>query len=165
MRSIKAVPITVEKFRPYGNFFDMLNPSGNCFADKASAFYPDPVTLPVSGIYPIAFSSLTVKKQDRIIITRSEYHDHTGEGIFCIDDDAVIHVAPPSKREIVPRKTEAFIVPKGTVVKLNTGVWHLSPLPVHNDTLHIMIVMPERVYANDCVVCDFPESEYIEVCY
>jgi ureidoglycolate lyase len=60
-------------------------------------------------------------------------------------------------------KTEAFIIPKGTLVKLNTGVWHLSPYPIHERVLHLMIIMPERVYGNDCVVCDFPEAEHLEI--
>ena len=71
-------------------------------------------------------------------------------------DCAMAHV-------ITPEKTEAFIIPKGTLVKLNTGVWHLSPYPIHNEVLHLMIVMPERVYGNDCVVCDYPEDQHIEI--
>ena len=164
MRKIKAVPITVENFRPYGSFASMLNPKGNCFPGD-STFYPDQVTLSVSGDHNIAFSPLTSKKMRPFTVTKAEYHNYTGEGIFFIDDDAVIHVAPPSNHVIVPQKTEAFIVPKGTLVQLNTGVWHLSPVPVHNDLLHMIIILPERVYANDCVVCDFPESEYIEIEY
>lgn len=163
MRRIKAVPITVENFRPYGCFVNMLEPTGNCFPGVESSFYPDQAMLSVRGATPIAFSPLVVNKPERMLITKSEYHDLTGEGIFIIDDDAVIHVAPPSNREIVPEKTEAFIVPRGTLVQINTGVWHLSPLPLHKDVLHVMIVMPERVYANDCKVCDFPETEYIEI--
>jgi ureidoglycolate lyase len=161
VRAIKVVPLTVENFRPYGSFINALDPSGNCFADEESSFYPDPVTLPVSGIYQIAFPPLTVKKQKKFIIPMPEYHDHTGERIYFLDDDAVMHAAPPSKLEIVPKKTEAFIVPKGTVVKLNTGIRHPSPQPPHVDILHLLIMMPERVYANDCTVCHFPESEYI----
>ena len=164
MRTINAVPITVEKFRPYGSFTNILNPKGNCFPGD-STFYPDQVMLSVSGQHNIAFSALASKKLDRFIVTKAEYHNFTGEGIFFIDDDAVFHVAPPSNHVIVPQKTEAFIVPKGTLVQLNTGVWHLSPVPVHNDLLHIIIILPERVYANDCVVCDYPESEYIEIRY
>jgi ureidoglycolate lyase len=163
MRTIKAVPITNENFRPYGAFANMLNLTGNRFPGEGSTFYPDPVQLFVSGNVQIAFSPLTVDKPEKMLVTKSEYHDFTGEGIFFIDDDAVMHVAPPSSHVITPEKTEAFIIPKGTLVKLNTGVWHLSPYPIHNDVLHLMIVMPERVYANDCVVCDFPESEYIEI--
>ncbi|MEF9972867.1 MAG: ureidoglycolate lyase [Clostridia bacterium] len=163
MREIKAIPITNENFRPYGAFASMSAPSGNCFPGMDSTFYPDSVMLSVSGREQIAFSPLTVNKSAEMLVTKSEYHDHTGEGIYFIDDDAVIHVAPPSNRQIVPSKTEAFIVPQGTIVKLNVGVWHLSPLPLHNNVLHLMIIMPERVYANDCVVCEFPESEYIKI--
>lgn len=162
MITIKAKPITVENFKPFGSFASFLAPTGNCFPGDAT-FYPDQVELNVQGGKPVTFSPLTVKKPERMIVTQAEYHDYTGEGVFVIDDDAVIHVAPPSNRVIVPEKTEAFIVPKGTLVKLNTGVWHLAALPVHNDVLHVMIVLPERVYANDCKVCDYPEDRQVEI--
>ena len=162
MTTIKAVPITIENFRPYGSFASMLDPKGNCFPGDAT-FYPDQVELNVQGGKPITFSPLTVKKPERMIVSQAEYHNYTGEGIFVIDDDAVIHVAPPSNHVIVPEKTEAFIVPKGTLVKLNTGVWHLAALPVHNELLHVMIILPERVYGNDCVVCDYPEDRQLEI--
>ena len=162
MRTIKAVPITNENFRPYGSFTNFLDPKGNCFPGDAT-FYPDQVELNVHGGLPITFSPLAVKKPERMIVTQAEYHNYTGEGVFVIDDDAVIHVVPPSNKVIVPEKTEAFIVPKGTLVKLNTGVWHLAALPVHNDVLHVMIVLPQRVYANDCIVCDYPEDRQVEI--
>lgn len=163
MRKIKVQPLTVEKFRPYGSFVNMLRPEGNCFAGEESLFYPDPVMLAVSGKEQIAFSPMVVKKPERMIVRASEYHNWTGEGICFLDDDAVLHVAPPSKHQITPEKTEAFYVPKGTLVKLNTGVWHFPPYPVHREELHVMIVMPERVYGNDCVICEFPEEDYIEI--
>ena len=162
MKTIKALPITHENFRPYGTFASMLDPKGNCFPGDAT-FYPDQVELNVQGGRPVTFSPLTVKKPERMIVTQAEYHNYTGEGVFVIDDDAVIHVAPPSNHVIVPELTEAFIVPKGTLVKLNTGVWHLAALPVHNDLLHVMIILPERVYANDCTVCQYPEDRQVEI--
>ena len=162
MKTIKAIPITHENFRPYGSFASMLDPKGNCFPGDAT-FYPDQVELNVQGGRPITFSPLTVKKPERMIVSQAEYHNYTGEGIFVIDDDAVIHVAPPSNHVIVPEKTEAFLVPKGTLVKLNTGVWHLAALPVHNELLHVMIILPERVYANDCTVCQYPEDRLVEI--
>ena len=162
MRTIKAVPITVENFRPYGSFSSMLNPVGNCFPGD-NTFYPDQVELNLTGGRPVTFSPLTVKKPERMIVSEAEYHNYTGEGVFVIDDDAIIHVAPPSNRVIVPEKTEAFIVPKGTLVKLNTGVWHLAALPVHNELLHVMIILPERTYANDCIVCQYPEDRRVEI--
>ena len=162
MIAIKAVPITNENFRPYGSFASMTEPRGNCFPGDAT-FFPDQLELNVSDGLPVCFSPLEVKKPERYIVTQAEYHDYTGEGVFVIDDDAVLHVAPPSNRQIVPEKTEAFIVPRGTMVKLNTGVWHLAALPVHNDVLHVMIVLPQRTYANDCTVCDYPEDRQVEI--
>ncbi len=162
MRTIKAVPITAENFRPYGSFASMLEPSGHCFPGDAT-FYPDQVELNVQGGKPITFSPLTVKKPEKMVVTKAEYHNYTGEGVLVLDDDAVIHVAPPSNKVIVPELTEAFLVPKGTLVKLNTGVWHLAALPAHNELLHVMIILPERVYANDCYVCEYPEDQYIEI--
>ena len=162
MRTIKAVPITNENFRPYGSFASMLDPKGHCFPGD-NTFYPDQVALNVQGGKPITFSPLTVKKPDRMIVKEAEYHNYTGEGVLVLDDDAIIHVAPPSNHVIVPEMTEAFIVPKGTLVQLNTGVWHLAALPVHNDLLHVMIILPERVYANDCTVCQYPEDRQVEI--
>ena len=49
------------------------------------------------------------------------------------------------------------------IVKLNVGVWHLAALPVHNDVMHVMITLPERIYKSDCVVIDYKEEDYIEI--
>lgn len=158
MRKIVARLITIESFAPYGSFTSVLNPSGNHLGD----FFNDPVLLPVSGDMSIAFSPLVSRKPERIIVSEAEYHNTTGEGILLLDDDAVIHVAPPSK-DPVPELTEGFIVPKGTIVKLNVGVWHLAPIPVNNEIMHVLIVLPERVYANDCKVVKYNVEDQIEI--
>ena len=158
MRQIKAQKLTAEAFSKYGSFYDLVNPEG-C---SLGAFYNDKVALPVSGQVPVTFSSLKMEKPEKLIVDAAEFHNYTGEGILPLDGDVVIHVAPPTK-EPVPELTEAFIVPKGTVVKLNTGVWHLAPLPIKEDVVHILIVLPERVYANDCTVVEYPEEDQMEI--
>lgn len=158
MRTIKAKPIKVENFAEYGSFTSVLEPTGS----SLGSFYNDKVLLPVSGTMPIAFSPLVVEKPEKMIVTEAEYHNTTGEGILALDDDIVLHVAPPSK-EPVPELTEAFVVPKGTIVKIKTGVWHLSAIPVHQDIAHVLIVLPERIYMNDCIVVQYPEEEQIEI--
>ena len=57
-----------------------------------------------------------------------EYHDTTGEGILPLDDDVVMHVAPPSK-DPVPELTEAFIVPKARLSRFiqACGIWACFP--------------------------------------
>ena len=79
-----------------------------------------------------------------------------------MDDDVILHVAPASK-EPVPQLTEAFLVPKGTAVRLNPGVWHLAALPVNLDVAHVLIVLPERTYHNDCIVVDYAEEDWTEI--
>lgn len=158
MRTIKAKPITVEDFAPYGSFASILEPSGS----SIGSFYNDKVLLSVSGDRPIAFSPLVVDKPEKMIITEAEYHNTTGEGVLPLDDDVVLHVAPASKGP-VPELTEAFIVPKGTIVQLKTGVWHLSALPINKEQVHVLIVLPERIYMNDCIVVQYPEEDQIEI--
>ena len=158
MRKIKAVPITVENFHPFGDFTDILNPSGF----DLGGFYRDQVLMNVSGGMQIAFSPLVVKKEEKMIVSKAEYHNTTQEGILCLDDDVVIHVAPAGK-EPVPELTEAFVVPKGTLVRLHTGTWHLSAMPINKDVAHVLIVLPERIYFNDCIVVDYPEEDWVEI--
>lgn len=158
MNKIKAIPITTESFAPYGSFTSILNPTGNHLGD----FYHDQVILPVSGAMPVAFSPLVIQKPEKMIVTAAEYHNTTGEGIVLMDDDAVIHVAPPSNHP-VPELTAAFIVPKGTLVKLNIGVWHMGAIPVHVSELHVLIILPERIYKNDCTVVEYDLSQQLEI--
>lgn len=158
MRTIKAKPLTKEAFEPYGSYFDMLHPTGN----NLGVFYHDHVLFPVSGSMPVGFSTLVSEKTEPMIIKASEYHNSTSEGMMPLDDDMILYVAPPSAKP-VPELTEAFIVPKGTFVKINTGVWHLAPLPVKENEIHIMIVLPERIYFNDCTVIDYDEKDYMQI--
>lgn len=158
MRTIKAEPISKEKFATYGTYESIFNPTGN----NLGAFYPDKVLFPVSGDMPVTFSALISEKQDKMVVTSAEYHNTTEEGILALDDDVVIHVAPPSNKP-VPELTQAFIVPQGTIVKLNTGVWHLAALPIHKEKAHILIVLPERTYFNDCTVVEYAAEDHIEI--
>ena len=158
MKTIKAKPITVENFCYYGQFTSLLDPSGYSLGD----FYHDRVRMNMAGNMNLAFSPLVVHKSEPRIVSQAEYHNTTQEGILCLDDDVILHVAPPSK-EPVPELTEAFIVPKGTLVCLNLGVWHLSAMPVNLETAHVLIVLPERIYLNDCIVVDYPPEKQVMI--
>ena len=158
MKTIKAKPITVENFSYYGQFTNLLDPQGYSLGD----FFHDRVRMNMAGNMNLAFSPLVVHKSEPRIVSQAEYHNTTQEVILCLDDDVILHVAPPSK-EPVPELTEAFIVPKGTLVCLNLGVWHLSAMPINLDTAHVLIVLPERIYLNDCIVVDYPEERQVRI--
>lgn len=160
MREVKVKALTEEDFRPYGSYTSIADPTG--FA--LGSFYADRVSFPVAGDVPVGISVLLSDKPEKMIVSQAEYHNKSCEGILCLNDDVVIHVAPPSK-EPVPEQTEAFLVPKGTFVKMNIGVWHLAALPVHEKTAQVLIVLPERTYFTDCYVADYPEDDQIELVF
>lgn len=157
MRTIKAEPITCEAYAPYGTFYSMTGPSGYSLNGEIHRFFPDRMTE--SYVSRAAFSPILVKKPDVMKITQAEYHTTTPEMILPLNDDMIIHVAPASAGTPVPELTKAFIVPKGTLVKINSAIWHLAPLPVHAEELQAMIILPECTYANDCTVVDYPEKD------
>ena len=98
-----------------------------------------------------------------MVITQQEYHTTTWEMIMPLNDDMIIHVAPASAGTPVPELAQAFIVPKGAMVKLNAAIWHLAPLPATKEQLTAMIILPECTYANDCAVVDLAEEQQFEI--
>ena len=41
MRKIQAMPLDREAFAPFGEYYDMLHPSGYALAGEIHKFYPD----------------------------------------------------------------------------------------------------------------------------
>jgi Ureidoglycolate hydrolase len=158
MRKIKVQKLSVVDFAPFGSYTNILKPSGNHLGD----FYYDPVRFFVSGEFPITFSTSIIHKMEQKIIHTVEYHDHTPEGILALDDDVIVHVAPPSK-EPVPELTKAFLVPKGTLIMINAGVWHFSLMPVNKDEAHALIILPERTYKRDCTIVEYEQKDQMEI--
>ena len=158
MRTIQAQPLTVDAFREYGEFYDLLNPKGH----HMGTFYHDHVLMSVSGQAPAAFSAYVVEKPEAMIVKEAEYHNDTSEIILPLDGDIITYVAPPSK-ELEPEKTVAFYIPKGTVVRLNAGVWHKDSFAVNQEQVHNMICLPERTYKRDCVILPYGEENWIEI--
>ncbi len=161
MREIKLEPLTKEAFAPFGQYYEMETPDGYPLCGELHRFFPD--RLVAYEGHTVAFSPLLVKKPEEMIITQAEYHTTTCEVLMPLNDDMILHVAPPSAGTPVPAYTKAFLVPKHTVVKMNACVWHLAPLPANVDELYAMVVLPECTYINDCTVVDFKEDEKFKI--
>ena len=43
------------------------------------------------------------------------------------------------------------------------GVWHQAGFPYGCDKVHILCALPERAYANDCIVKTIPADKQIRV--
>lgn len=161
MKTVKAVTINTKDYAPFGTFYDMEHPSSYALSGELHSFYPD--RMAESYTTRVGFSPMTVKKPDKMVITSAEYHTTTPEIILPLNDDMIIHVAPASGGTPITDETKAFIVPKGTMVKINTAIWHLAPLPVNKDVLSVIVILPECTYANDCIVVDFQENDQFEI--
>lgn len=161
MRTIKAQKLTHEEFAPFGQFYDLANPDGYPHCGEIHKFFPDRITA--DSLHRVGYSSLIVKKPEKMIITQQEYHNTTWEMVLPLDDDMILHCAPASGGVPVTDYAKAFIVPKNTLIKMNAGVWHLAPLPVNNDSFTALIILPECTYANDCTVVDLTPDQQFEI--
>ena len=161
MKTIQAVPITHEAFAPYGQFYTMDAPKGYALCGQIHQFFPD--RMVADSNHRVGYSPIVVRKPEKMIITQQEYHTTTWEMILPLDDDMILHVAPASAGAPVGHLSQAFIVPKHTLVKMNAAIWHLAPLPATKEQLTAMIILPECTYANDCTVVDLPEEQQFEI--
>lgn len=163
MREITAQALSLEKFAPYGAFADMTAPSGEKFGASPIAFYRDMVQLPLGQATSASLSIVQTAARD-MVVDVSEYHTNVGEGILPLDEDIIIHVAPATDTDTPPAgRIEAFIVPKGTLVVLRPGVWHHAPFTVSGKTANTLIILPERTYANDCIVRPLSPDNQVKI--
>ena len=158
MKTVKLEALTKEAFAPFGEYYTMTKADGYPLTGALHRFFPDRLTVN-TGARNMAFSPLYVRKPEKMIITEAEYHTTTAEVLMPLNDDMVLHVAPPSAGKPIPEYTKAFLVPKNTVIKMNACVWHLAPLPKNEPELMAMVVLPEATYMNDCTVVKFSEDE------
>ncbi len=157
MKTVKVEALTNEAFAPFGQFYTMDQPAGYPLSGELHRFFPDRVVA-YQG-HQVAFSPILVKRPEVMKVTQVEYHTTTCEMIMPLNDDMILHVAPPSAGKPLPEYTRAFLVPKHTLIKMNACVWHLAPLPANADELCAMIVLPECTYMNDCKVVDLSADE------
>ena len=162
MNTLKAKPINVVDFLPYGFIADISSPE-NAYAlgEYPCAFSRDMVTMPFTDCSAPAFGSLKTGKRP-FIIEDVEYHSKGYEAMLPLDDDMVIHVGPANGGQVETDKLEAFILPRGTMAVLKPGTWHGAPYPINNDGT-VLICLPERTYINDTVKYILNDSDKLEI--
>lgn len=164
MSSVRIEELTLEAFKPFGTFATMINPDAECIGKNPVKFYRDMVPLAIS--HPRSLPSFSVCRVEKrpLVIDVTEMHTYTAEGNLPLDADALIHVAPATPNGVVPTdKIRVFRVPQGTFVTMNPGVWHHAPFPYKADVVNMLIVLPERTYANDCLVVELKKGDHIKI--
>lgn len=161
MRQIHVEPLTKEAYAPFGQYYALNAPEGYPLQGELHRFYPD--RLIASAAKNTGYSPIFVKKPEKMVVSAIEYHTTTCEMLLSLNDDFVLHVAPPSAGKPVPELTKAFLVPKFTLIKMNAAVWHLCPLPAHAAELSALVILPECTYMNDCTVVELKPEEQFEI--
>ena len=163
MTELRVRELSLEGFQTYGTFADMVRPRGAVIGGRPIEFYRDMVSLDLGGYSAASFSVCRVEPRP-MVIDVSEFHTDCGEGILPLDGDALIHVGPATPGAEPPLgEIEVFRVPRGTMVSLRPGVWHHAPFAVGARGVNVLIVLPERTYANDCTVVPLPKARRIRI--
>ena len=166
MRTIKARALSVDGFLPFGFYANMIDPDARRLGAPPIEFFRDMIQEDLGRDSTVSFSTCRVEKRDPIIDV-SEYHSKTAEGLMPLDNDVLIHVGPavPGGAPVPLDEMRVFIVPKGTLVVLRRGVWHHAPFAFNSQSANILVVLPERSYANDCIVVESDKADYIKIEY
>jgi len=164
VKTVKVEALSVEAFLPFGFYADMIDPSAVKIGASPVEFFRDMVQQDLGGASIVSFSTCRVEKRD-LVIDVSEVHSFAGEGILPLDNDVLIHVGPatPPDAGVPLDEFRVFRVPQGTMVVLRPGVWHHGPLTANDVPANVLIVLPERTYANDCEVVELDEAEKIAI--
>ena len=160
MKTIKVKQLNRDDFKRYGSYNTLMDPEGA--ENRAPVrFYPDLAPMFI-GSEQVSFSNCRVSPRP-FVIEASEYHNHTSEGILPMDGDVILHLGRPTGGVVPYDEIEAYFVPKGTIVTLRPGVWHMAPFAAGDTPVNTLIVLPERTYANDCVVVRAEANEKIAI--
>ena len=163
MSTVSIQELTLERFQVYGSFANMLNPKSPKIGAPPIEFFRDMARVNLGRHTQVSCSICRVEPRPPVIDV-SEFHSYCGEGMLPLDGDALIHVAPATASSEIPLDSvEVFRVPKGTLVAIHPGVWHHAPFAVQTEPVNVLILLPERTYANDCIVSPIPEDQRITI--
>jgi ureidoglycolate lyase len=163
MKKLEIKELALADFSAYGVFTDLVNPQGFHLGEPPIEFFRDLLQINLANTAPASFSVNRIAKRP-LVVTKSEYHSATMEGILPLDGDILIHVGPATRKGVFPGdEIEIFHVPQGTMVGLKAGVWHHAPFAYKCDSVYTLIVLPERTYANDCMVLELSKEQQLSI--
>jgi len=143
---------------------DMLRPEGEKISDgKEVDFFRDVISLK-PGSDTVASFSLCRALSREPMVDAVEYHTSTEEAILPLDGDIGMAFAPATPAGSVPlERMTAYRIPRGTMVILKAGAWHSGPYVIGSKAVHILVALPERTYATDCVVRELSGAERLKI--
>lgn len=162
MKKVQVKTLRVDTFAKYGSYAMMVNPKAPKLGKEPVEFYRDMVPLEICGASPM-FSVCRVAPRPAVIDV-TEFHTRCGEGMLPLDSDVLMHFGIATADGKPPLdEIEVFLVPKGTFLAIRPGVWHHAPFTAGAKEANVLIVLPERTYANDCVVVELSGRQRLQI--
>ncbi|MEI8207549.1 MAG: ureidoglycolate lyase [Kiritimatiellales bacterium] len=160
MKKLHVEELTASAFRPFGQFAKLIEPDSECIGAPPIEFFRDAIQGDFGGDTLPSFSTCRVLPREAVVDV-TEYHSRCCEAVLPLDGDVLMHVMPAVPNGDRPPVDAAriFSVPKGTLCILRPGVWHHAPYAIGDQAVNVLIVLPERTYANDCVVVELTKEE------
>jgi len=164
MKIVKVEHLSLEAYKPFGTFANLINPTDEKLGAPPVEFFRDQLQIDVNPNNSWSYSCCRVEKRE-FVIDILEYHSACGEVVLPLDNDILLQVAPASgNNDAIPLdKMRVFYVPKGTAITIKPGVWHWGPFTTNEKPANILINLPERTYANDCIVVKLEDKDYIKI--
>jgi len=163
MRKVKIQKLTLEGFKKYGGYANLINPNAPKLGGNGSEYYPDLISMDL-GIKSVQSASICRAFKCPPIVDIAESHTHSTEAMMALDSDMVMHFGIPTPSGVCPVDTmEVFHIPKGTIVVMKHGTWHYAPFCYGSDVTNILVLLPPRTYVNDCTTYKFREDERFEI--
>ncbi|MFA6404073.1 MAG: ureidoglycolate lyase [Salinivirgaceae bacterium] len=164
MRTVKIEQLSLEAYKPFGTYANLINPTDEKLGAPPVEFFRDQLQIDVNPINSWSYSCCRVEKRE-LVIDILEYHSACGEVVLPLDNDILLQVAPASGNgDAIPLdKMRVFYVPKGTAITIKPGVWHWGPFTTNAQPANILINLPERTYANDCMVVKLEAKDCIKI--
>ena len=164
MKTIRAQELSRKAFRQYGVYQNLLDNEDLAEASvRKAGFFADVVTLNFGGNTLPTVSACHVKKEEKNIIPMIEAHKNTCEGLLPLDADVIMFFGKVVNGEPDPQTVEAFIVPKGTFVKVEPLIVHGRQFAVNAAEAHVLCLLPQRTFNNDMIKKILNDDEKIEI--
>lgn len=150
---VKLEKISIGNFKEYGAYFSEqgIDPT---FSGSYFDWWNEVGLADIGG--RISFGVVKPKSNPELSERVFEQHRKTPEVLVPIDNDVIILVGKREAFENNPIREEdfgAFIVPRGTVVSLNPGVWHHAPM-IEKGTARVLVIFREGTSVYDNTVVD-----------
>jgi ureidoglycolate hydrolase len=154
MKDIKAVALTPENFKDYGQILSISNKEP--MADNQEIAYWGKVTE--LAMTEMVSTGILVCRKREGLIKSLERHTRTPEILVALEGDSLICMAKPESVVSTNRieGIQAFHVRQGEALVMHGGTWHWAPVPVNREETKFLVIFASGTEGEDLEIRELP---------